>query len=141
VCWQSRRRRARYDRWLALSDVWAISFREFLGLVKVRRVRCTPPFRDPAMAEPWRELARHALGLPNANLRSYRNRFVTGSGGRNHRTWLDMVDAGFAERRDGGSLPFGGNDLFWLTPAGARSSLNIGESLCTEDFPEDRGHD
>lgn len=127
---------ARYDRFLDYSDVFTISFRDFLRTVRVRTVRTpAPPPRHPAMTDPWRELARHALGLPNNNLRSYRNRFVTG-GGKDGAAWAGMVAAGLAEVRAGKSLPFGGADLYWLTRAGAMSALEPGETLCPEDFPE-----
>lgn len=90
------------------------------------------------MTPEQRDLARHALGLPNRNNRSYRNRFVTGPGGADYDHWMAMVDAGFAHRRDGKTLPFGGDDLFWLTTAGAVAAKRRNEGLDKEDFPE--GH-
>jgi hypothetical protein len=86
----------------------------------------------------WRqiELARHALGLPNNNKKSYRNRFVAGRGHRDYADWMGMVDAGLASREDGKTLTFGGNDLFYLTIKGAKAVLNPAERLCPEDFPE-----
>lgn len=82
-----------------------------------------------------RELARHALGLPNRKNRSYRNRFVTGAGAKVHAHWMAMVDAGFARRRDGKTLPFGGDDMFSLTLAGAKAAKRRNEGLDPEDFP------
>lgn len=82
------------------------------------------------------ELARHALGLPNRRRKSYRNHFVTGAGLDSHAEWLAMVEAGHARRRSGSAIT-GGDDLFWLTRAGARLALEPGERLCPEDFPGD----
>jgi len=80
-------------------------------------------------------LARHALGLSSRTRTSYRNRFVTGAGSVDYQPWLDMVEAGHAIRIDGAKLPFGGNDLFCLTPAGAKLALEPGDQLDSEDFP------
>ncbi len=89
-----------------------------------------PTTLDPEMLP----LARHALGLPNKSNTSYRNSFVTGPGGSAHRVWIRMVDAGLATRRQGIEA-FGGDDLFWLTKAGAVAALADGEKLDPEDFP------
>lgn len=82
-----------------------------------------------------KELARHALGLPNKMGMSFRNRFVAGEGHDDYADWMQMVANGNAGRRAGLSLPFGGDDLFWLTEEGARFALNKGERLDPEDFP------
>lgn len=89
------------------------------------------------MSPKQKELARHALGLPNGKRRSYRNRFVTGPGPgcTDHAEWMAMVEAGEAGRRDGKTLCFDGADLFWLTPSGAQAALEPREKLCPEDFP------
>jgi hypothetical protein len=87
------------------------------------------------MTEQQKELARHALGLPNKRRQSYRNRFVAGVGHEDHTTWLEMENAGCADHRDGRTLPFGGDDMFWLTLDGARLALGKRETLCPEDFP------
>lgn len=81
------------------------------------------------MTPEQRALARHALGLPNAAQRSYRNRYFTGPIDQH---WDAMVDAGEAmvEPRSGGQR------MFWLTRNGAMAALDAGESLCPEDFPE-----
>lgn len=80
-----------------------------------------------------RDLARHALGLPNKRRRSYRNRFVT-FGGPNHDVWMAMVAMGAARRCAATELT-GGGDFFWLTPDGAAAALETREKLCPEDFP------
>lgn len=80
------------------------------------------------------ELARHALGLPNRRNRSYRNHFVCGPGNSDFDNWTAMVTAGFARHRNGGVLS-GGEDVFWLTEAGARMALKAREGLDREDFP------
>lgn len=82
------------------------------------------------------ELARHALGLDGYRKKSYRNHFVTGPGSDDYTNWQAMVAAGYAKRRAGSALT-GGDDLFWLTEAGARLALK-GETLDQEDFPPQR---
>lgn len=82
-----------------------------------------------------RELARHALGLPNDRRKSYRNRFVAGELHRDYSEWQAMVERGDAERHDGKLLSFGGSHLFCLTEQGARAALEPGEHLDREDFP------
>ena len=86
------------------------------------------------MTPTQRKLARHALGLPNKQRRSYRNHFVTGPGSVDYREWHTMVAMGDATRRAGSALT-GGDDLFRLTRAGAESALEPGERLDAEDFP------
>ena len=80
------------------------------------------------------ELARHALGLPNKMRMSYRNRFVAGVDHDDYAEWTQMVADGNAEMRDGKSLPYAGDSLFWLTESGARQALNLRENLDREDF-------
>lgn len=80
------------------------------------------------------ELARHALGLPNERRQSYRNSFVTGEESSDHPTWMEMVEAGHAKRREK-VKGYGGMDIFWLTPSGASAALAKGERLDPEDFP------
>lgn len=87
------------------------------------------------MTPAQKELARHALGLPNRQRKSYRNRFVAGNGHPDYLDWLVMVEDGNAERRGGKALPYGGDDFFWLTRKGAEAALEPGEKLCPEDFP------
>ena len=81
------------------------------------------------------DLARHALGLPNGGRRSCRNRFVAGLGHPDYDDWHKMTLAGFATKRNGTKLPFGGNDLFHLTRKGAEAALVGRETLDPEDFP------
>jgi hypothetical protein len=81
------------------------------------------------------DLARHALGLPNAQRRSYRNRFVAGLDHPDYDDWYAMSREGYATRRDGAKLPFGGDDLFHLTRKGAEAALVGRETLDPEDFP------
>ncbi|MGU9981546.1 hypothetical protein ACJ4V0_16035 [Phreatobacter sp. HK31-P] len=78
------------------------------------------------------ELARHALGLPNKTMRSYRNRYFCAPGGMIGVAWGEMVQAGFAavDTNSGGQ-----NACFSLTPEGARLALIPFERLCPEDFP------
>ena len=86
------------------------------------------------LTEAQRELARHALGLPNAKRRSYRNRYAVDAGCPEHAAWMAMVEAGYAKRRAAVAW-MGGMDAFWLTRAGAGGVLDEGERLCPEDFP------
>jgi hypothetical protein len=128
---------ALYGEYLSARECWDFSFREFLGRVRVTVARLAPPPpRDPAMTDQMRELARHALGLPNRDWRSYRNRFVTAATGPDGLLWEAMVAAELADNRVAETLPFGGADIYWLTKKGALSALESGESLCPEDFPE-----
>ena len=83
-----------------------------------------------------RELARHALGLPNKAKRSYRNRFVAGDDHEDFAQWEEMVKNGDAIKRDGSTVPFGGDHIYYLTEQGARKALLRGEKLCSEDFPQ-----
>jgi hypothetical protein len=99
--------------------------------MQVRGGRMTPRQRD---------LARYALGLPNKMRMSYRNRFVAGVGHDDYGDWAQMVAEGNAEMRDGKSLPYAGDSLFWLTESGARQVLNPREKLDPEDFiPANQG--
>jgi hypothetical protein len=81
------------------------------------------------------DLARHALGLPNDNRRSYRNSFIAGLGHADYDDWYAMTKNGYATRRDGVKEPFGGNDVFRLTRTGAEAALVAMETLDSEDFP------
>lgn len=79
------------------------------------------------------KLARHALGLPNKAMRSYRNRFVAGPGHTDYADWAAMVEEKSAKRLKSGG--FGESTLFYLTRAGAALALMQGETLDPEDFP------
>jgi hypothetical protein len=79
-------------------------------------------------------LARHALGLPNRQNTSYRNKYSAGKGHSSHAAWEQMVKSGAATvTRHAGGL--GGQDTFSMTQDGAKAALQPGESLCAEDFP------
>ena len=76
-----------------------------------------------------RELARHALGLPNDRNRSYRNRYVVYAGADKYVQWRGMVEIGAAE------VSLQDNAMwFRLTLAGALLALDEGETLDVEDF-------
>ena len=83
-----------------------------------------------------RELARHALGLPNRNKTSYRNRYVCNE---SHPVWSELVRLGLATMRPAHTVPFGGCALFYLTEDGAKLALDKGEKLCREFFPRKEG--
>lgn len=78
------------------------------------------------------KLARHALGLPNRNKRSYRNYFC---GSKNDPHWNGLVQAGLATSRNHPALLHDDDTYFYLTPAGAQAVLENSEKLCAEDFP------
>ena len=85
------------------------------------------------MTPAQRELARHALGLPNANGKSFRNRYFTPAHGHVTEQWREMVAAGEAE---GGTPARRMATIFFrLTRKGAEQALDPGECLCFEDFP------
>ena len=83
------------------------------------------------MTPTQRDEARHALGLPNKNKQSYRNRFCTS---KDNAVWSPLVVAGLATFREFSTLPVG-EAMFYLTEAGAKMALDEGEKLCPEDFP------
>lgn len=78
------------------------------------------------------KLARHALGLPNNFMRSYRNRYAAGIGTTQEAAWDDLVSKGMAERGTNGIAIVG----FCLTLEGAKAALEPAETLDREDFPE-----
>lgn len=79
-----------------------------------------------------RALARHALGLPNARQRSYRNTYVAAYCPGSYDDWLRMVDSGAALASP---RIIAKTRRFWLTVDGANAALDSGESLDPEDFP------
>lgn len=81
-----------------------------------------------------RELARHALGLPNDRKQSYRNRFIASEGHADFAEWEAMVATGAAMVCRAVPL-YAYDDAFWMTPEGAKAALAKGESLDPEDFP------
>lgn len=78
-----------------------------------------------------RRVARHALGLPNAAFRSYRNRFYTQPGTADWFPLTSLLARGLATRVYGDG-PYA---FFYLTRAGAELALAPGESLDPQDFP------
>lgn len=79
-----------------------------------------------------KELARHALGLPNTRNRSYRNHHCVPPtlDNPNFIEWSQMVASGYARGvRDDPKLA-----TFWLTRRGADAALQRGERLDLEDF-------
>lgn len=79
-----------------------------------------------------RDLARHALGLPNKKNLSYRNYFV-GSNDDPH--WIGLVEAGLATKRSHAALLHDDDVYFHLTSAGALAVIEPREKLSPEDFP------
>jgi len=84
------------------------------------------------MTPEQRELARHALGLPNDRRRSYRNRYHAPPGSESWWAWSALVDQGRALFERGNR-----NDFFMLTRTAAESVLGPGETLDLEDFTAD----
>jgi hypothetical protein len=81
-----------------------------------------------------RALARHALGFDGRHKESYRNHFVTGPGSSDYDEWMDMVQKGFAIRREGTPLS-GGDDVFWCTRETALFVREKDEHLSREFRP------
>ena len=82
-----------------------------------------------------RQLARHALGLPNFRRVSFRNRYaVTYAPTQDFEAWEAMAGAGMAQSSRPGQS---GLMIFWLTREGAEAALEPGETLCPEDFPKE----
>ncbi len=77
------------------------------------------------------ELARHALGLPNKNNTTCRNRFCIGPGGDGYADWEHLVSVGHAVKQTGPL--WGGDDMFHLTLTGARAVLERSEHISRED--------
>ena len=87
------------------------------------------------MTRRQRQLARHALGLPNRHRTSFRNYYLAAYAPGVYDVWSAMEDAGLAE---GGAIRNGARP-FWLTHKGALAALETGETLCPEDFPVQTG--
>lgn len=83
------------------------------------------------MTERQRELARHALGLPNKKNVSYRNHFCIGVGADGHADWESLVSQGLAVKRT--SKLWGGDDMFHLTLKGALMARDTKEHISRED--------
>jgi len=78
-----------------------------------------------------RRVARHALGLPNLNRESYRNRYSASLGNPAEARWRGMVERGIAELTSVDRTMA----HFALTRSGALAALDKGERLDREDFP------
>lgn len=71
-----------------------------------------------ALSEDQLQILRHALGVGDGGWeRSYRNHFVTGPGGADHKHCAALVARGFMTQRAGNAIT-GGDDLFMVTEAG-----------------------
>jgi hypothetical protein len=85
------------------------------------------------MTETQKELARHALGLPNRKNESYRNHFCTGPGSLDFDHWEDLVTKGLADKRTDG--PWGGDHMFYLTLGrGGDDSGGVGVEMTEADL-------
>lgn len=88
------------------------------------------------MTNKQRELARHALGLPNPRKTSYRNHFCAGVSHSDYAEWEAMVAQGDAIKR---TTPMcGGDDIFHLTLQGALVARDPKEHLSREETAEMR---
>lgn len=83
------------------------------------------------MTKQQREMARHALGLPNKQNMTYRNHYCVGPGDDGHSDWEDLVTQGLAVKRT--SNLWGGDDMFHLTLKGALMVRENNEHLSRED--------
>ncbi len=71
-----------------------------------------------ALPEAELHILRHALGVGDGGLdRSYRNHFVMGEGGADHKHCMALVARGFMVQRAGNAIT-GGDDLFTVNEAG-----------------------
>lgn len=78
--------------------------------------RCDP---SPEEAAKRLHILQHSLGVDEFGRgKMYRTRFVTGPGSLDYDTCMALVADGLMTRRDASTLPFGGNDLFFVTEAG-----------------------
>jgi len=78
------------------------------------------------MTPEHREQMRHALGLPNGQNMTYRNRYCVEE---SDPVWSALVAAGLATMRPAADLPFGGCALFYLTRKAAEMVLEPGEKI------------
>ncbi len=87
------------------------------------------------MTPEQRRMARHALGLTDGRKTSYRNRYYAHFGSVKGTAWDSLVEQKLAEKEAGETSLTG----YFLTLAGAKSVLEPGERLCSEDFPSPQG--
>ncbi|MDR3444726.1 hypothetical protein [Dyella sp.] len=63
-------------------------------------------------------ILQHSLGVNQYGQGAqYRNHFVTGEGSKDHRACMELVAQGLMTKRSGSQLS-GGDDVFFVTPAG-----------------------
>ena len=87
------------------------------------------------MTPSQRDLARHALGLPNPQRRTSRNRYLIPKDGPDYVQWLEMIDNGEALLV---SPPTSSLACFALTIKGGQLAIREREQLDPADFPEMR---
>ena len=91
------------------------------------------------MNEKQRDLARHALGLPNQTNTSYRNHYCIGAEAEEYQEWEGLVSLGLAVKALGGANWVG--DFFYLTLEGARAVLLPTEHISREDAEKMRSRE
>lgn len=84
------------------------------------------------MTDKQRQMARHALGLPNKRHVTNRDYYCIGEGGDGYAEWMSMVAEGYAVKRQHSSA-FGGDDIFYLTMIGVRLALEPHEHISRDD--------
>ena len=82
------------------------------------------------MTPKQRDLARHALGLPNKKKTAYRNHYCIEPGSPDYLQWEDLVSKKMAVKALGGKEWSG--DFFYLTFSGAKAALWGDEHLSRE---------
>lgn len=82
------------------------------------------PLVGASVTDVQKQLARHALGLPNTSRTSYRRYFISPVGTDSHTEWTLMVLAGDATKPNSPR-----SDLFLVTRQGAEAVLLPGEQL------------
>ena len=96
------------------------------GGLQLEHLKMSPHTDVPTLTPLQRELARHALGLPNDTARSYRNRYNCDRLHPRFNSWERMVRKGLAARdlfETNGRRSF----IFRMTPKGAALALDPGE--------------
>jgi len=82
------------------------------------------------MTPKQRNLARHALGLPNKEKMAYRNHYCIGADSPDYPQWEGLVLKKMAVKSHGGENWSG--DFFYLTFSGAKAALWGDEHLSRE---------
>ncbi len=78
------------------------------------------------MSECKRDMARHALGLPNKRNLAYRNYYETSEGGQDQFDWQDMVYSGLAVQNN--------ETMFHVSLDGIQWALDMHEAIIREDM-------